>query len=479
MPPIKGKNKKAQEQANQREHYRKRLDSWLNENNALDAQDVAVKATITADDAKQLLGWAEVEEDHHFIDENGCKVVCYNNAKNRAATDGDVEKIIQDILHRHYSYNGESIVFGNNGNLLSGQKRLKALVLAEQRRTGPNANHWAVYWDGPCFIEAIVVYNVDESMKTTRTLDNTRPRTVADALYTDPELSKYSPMDRRKIAKLLDVAIRTVWRRTGQADNLFITKITNAEMISFKERHPQIVKAVKHIFDEDGRQKRRISGSNRWISAGVAAGLLYLMGCSGSDEADYNAPKKTKANPYLQKNEKALDWSRWEQACEFFVMLASIDDSGKPLDPQWDEFIENLRKVRRPVDDPTDKENGYIFTDGSTQERAAALAKAWNVYRSDEKPTPGLFKMKWERSDRTGLHTLAEDPDVGGIDQGHNPFKPSVSLNGSGGSGDVTSVGYDYDVPNGQEEAAPQYELAPDDLDSANESNRLVRSSSP
>lgn len=410
MPEVKesaAKKSMKEDRSLQMKHAFNLSRKWLKEN-ALDARNQDVKSALTAEDAKRLLGWKEVENEHHFIDCEGRKICCLNNRNNRAFRESDARCVAQDILNLNYAFNAESIVIGTEGNVLSGQHRLIGLVFAEQLRSGPQSAHWSCYWPNPVVVESIVVYNVDESLRVTRTIDNTRPRTVSDALYVDPELSRYNPKDRKYLARLIDAAIRVVWRRTGHADILFRSKRTNAEMLSFKDRHPRILLAVKHVHEEDGME-RRVSGPGRWLPAGVAAGLLYLMGCSRSDGDAYRVPKPNK-NGLIERVEKGLDWSLWEKACEFWVMLAAnVKD---------DEFLKNARKTRRPVDDPSDKYQGYLYHDGSTAERVAAICKAWQVFVSGEKPTPGLFRLNYAKSELTGLPILLEDPVVGGIDLG-------------------------------------------------------------
>ena len=220
----------------------------------------------------------------------------------------------------------------------------------------------------------------------------------------------------------------------------FQSKRTNAEMMSFRERHPRITKCAKHIFDEDG-STRRISGPGRWLPAGVAAGLLYLMSSAKSDGDAYRNPRPNKAG-LVQRSEKDLDFSLWEKACEFWVMLASVDEHGHCPDPNFNDFVRNMRRVRRPEQiatvDGTNQGTSedpkqpviYIYSAGTTLEKTAAICKAWKVFLSGEKPTPGLFKLAYSFDAKTGLPSLAEDPDCGGIDLGNTPHFPAVGANG-------------------------------------------------
>lgn len=444
--PVKtksnGKKQTRAEREQAQEHARVLLKKWL-KTNALDAMSQDVKTTLMADDAKRLLGWMEVEQDHQFVDRLGNKIVCYNNMNNRPWSNADIDKIAQDILTCRYAFNGETIVIGVDGNVIQGQKRLIALVFAEQMRASSQQLHWSTYWNGPCSIECVVVYNVDASMKTTRTLDNTKPRTVADSLFTDSELAKFNTDERRKFAKVFELAISVLWKRTGRSNDFFTSKKTSSELLSYKDRHPHLIKAVKHIWEEESRNEngtslRRISGPGRWIGAGTAAALLYLMGCSQSREKVYNSPKPNKEG-IVEVFEKGLDWGMWEKACEFWVMLASVGDDLKAADPRDDDFIKNLRRVRQPVENSSDKYSGYVFLEGSSNERAAALCKAWNVWIGGEKPTPGMFKLAFKTS-ASGKIQLDEDPTVGGIDLGNYPHRPSQSADGdTGGSDQATN----------------------------------------
>lgn len=441
MPDHKsGATKKGLSPKDNESHCKKLAEKWLKDHGI--SADSA-KTRLTATEAKLLLGWTEVADSAacHFTDEDGKSIVCFNNQSNRLLPKSVIRTMALDILNRNWAYNGESIIISREGNVLSAQRRLLGLVLAEQLRL--RYKHWEAYWSEPCFIEAVVIYDVNDSPKTMRTVDNTRPRTVFDVFFTNPALAKIKSNNRKltvkertKLAKIMNTAVRVVWRRSGMEENMFHSRYSNSELISFYERHPRLLQAALHVFEEDaddegekakqgGKYGLKISRPGRWLNAGTAAALLYLMGTSTSDKEAYHNPKANK-DGIRERSEKSLDFANWEKACNFWTMLAGEDESG--------DYIRAAGSVRRPCDDPNDKISGRIFSEGTTVERVCVLVKAWECYLRGDKPTVAKLKLRYDKNKDaegnplpnpvTGLYDascLNDDPTCGGIDCGWNP----------------------------------------------------------
>lgn len=374
---------------------------------------------LTAERASEYLGWEVEEEKGSFGDEYlltdliGNRVRCRNNTHNRPFSEQWCHQLLADILHRRFRLNGETIIIGRTGLVLSGQHRLIALVLAQQE-ANKEGDLWKEEWpDGNVFIETLVVEGVSEDQATVRTLDNVKPRTLSDVLFTDEEMWRDLPTKARKeITKIAEFAIRLVMYRTGARKVLGAMR-THGEAIDFLNRHPRIKEAVSHIYRADEK------GISQLISPGYAAGMMYLMGMSASDRDTYLGPD-------LIGEERHCDDSLWEKAKQFWA------DIGK----QVDEFQE-LRMAQRPnpVYDPDADEGtisygkymGYIFPNkgsadraGSVTEKLAWIINAWNLYKEDRPLTadeyPDGIVPAYIMPGDSNVAIPEESPVVGGID---------------------------------------------------------------
>ena len=97
-----------------------------------------------------------------------------------------------------------------------------------------------------------------------------------------------------------------------------------------------------------------------------------------------------------QRNESVLDWSRWEQACDFFVLVSGKSDEVQPI---------------RNVLAEMQQQNENI----SQRERWALTIKAWNQYVNAGPITEKDIRLCYE-IDKDGINRLAEQPVIGGID---------------------------------------------------------------
>lgn len=367
---------------------------------------------LTADRAKELLGWeteadyiaklktvdANLNEDDakkifakdaFLTDKEGMKVALRNNTRNRPWQESVTESYVQDMLKKHWEFNGETVIIGQYAHVLSGQHRLIALVFAEQLRTSENESaHWAEFWDGPVTMPAVVVYGIEESPRVTRTIDNVKSRTLSDVLYADSDLFKdYNISERKSIARAAEYAVKFLWERTGEGDtarNSFAPKRTHSEALEFLDRHARLKDCIKFIMDED-KGKGNIA---RFLYPGHAAALLYMMGCSGTSEdkiQDYFGDRPPR--------EKHLKFDNLKKAKMFWSDLARSEVS-----------MANVILARCPVrGDSVDDEgnidmNGKVFDtynndkrqlgDGSQAEQVAILIRAWNHYVKDESIEP-------------------------------------------------------------------------------------------
>lgn len=351
--------------------------------------DVCVGETaITIDDAKELLGWEEAADGKTYCKEifalSKLKVVLTKNVTNRPIYTSVVQTLKQEILRKRWVLNGEPIIVGKTGLVLNGQHTLIALVLAcLEWESDPE--HWTDYWPSSPTLEKIVVSGVDESDNTVNTMDTCKPRSLADVLYRSEYFSSLHSGERKVVAKMADYAIRLLWHRTGAKFNAFAPIRTHAESLDFIARHPKLLEAVRHVNEESGKE----SCISTYTHPGYTAGLLYLMGCSSTDPGDYRAS----ANP----DESTLDWSQWDKACDFIVLLSAGGSE--------------TSAVKRIM--ANSLEEGSL----GVAERWGIISNAWLAYSSGKAITEKSLALSYLEDDN-GYRRLSDHPSVGGIDLG-------------------------------------------------------------
>jgi hypothetical protein len=321
----------------------------------------------------------------HCVNILGEKVICWNNAHNRAFDEEWCKALIQTILYGHWAgphtipgetVNGETIRISKYGRVLSGQHQLTALILAAEvmakhREQGvdhpdrPKYPTWSKH--GAPFIETIVVRGLSEDPRVLMTVDYVKPRTVADVFYTSDTFKSATPPDRKELCRTLAGAVDFLWTRTKA-----LGYRTHPEVVGFLERHKKLLKCVEHLHTTNSVAGGRKIGELR-LTAGRCAALMYVMASSGPG---------TDGDVYRNEDppsEKNLDWSLWDLAEEFWTLLADGQD-----------YLPLRRALRRLV--PMAKVSGdreRAEADGIERiaEKLAILAKAWEVVR--EYPTAG------------------------------------------------------------------------------------------
>ena len=350
---------------------------------------------LDAEQARDLLGW-EAETDtvkfgssYLLTDEEGKKVRCLKNLRNRPLNTGNVEALKQEILNRRWRFNGEPIIVGQTGTLLNGQHTLIALVLADQVRKGNQSEHWDAVWgDDPLRIDKAIVFGVVEDDSIINTMDTCKPRTLADVLYRSPYFADKKEGDRKKLASILDHAVRMMWSRTGAGIDAFAPRRTHAEALAFIDAHPSLLKCVKHVYEEESE-----GSVTHFLSLGYMAALVYLMGASEANREKYEDGGRT---------EQAIGkLKRLNDACDYVTMLAGGSAE--------------VKAVRDGINALVDPETGVYI--GSLGERIAIIVKGWNAYAVRGKATPKDVALDYTQ-DEDGYRVLNETPTLGGIDVG-------------------------------------------------------------
>jgi hypothetical protein len=324
-------------------------------------------------------------------DARGEKVRCWMCSRNRPFDEAWMQRLAQDRLNGHWHFNGEATIVGKSGQVLSAQHRLISLVIAEQRRQ--DDPFWAKRWPQPLIYEGVIVVGVDEDLETTNTLDNTKPRTLGDVLYTsDTFRDVESAYDRKKLTRMLDRAVDFLWDRT-RAGGEYHRFQTHSESQEFLARHSRLLAAVKHLYTEDSDNLISVNK----LSVGQCAAICYLMGSARSDWAEY-------ASLGEAPDEKVLDWSLWDKAKRFWVDLAK------------GQLGAVTAAIGAAMDD-TAKLSVW---------KQVILAKAWAAYAKGQPVTTDALAVKFnlDESGRRHLDSCEWELRFGGIDQG--PRRPKA-----------------------------------------------------
>ena len=349
---------------------------------------------LTVELAKQFLGWQDEEtyraqclkdnvegcrngvkegwlteaqigfgENYDFLDVNGVKIRLLSNYRNRPFKRKHCMALSQNILTKEYRYNGENVIIGKTGLVISGQHRLVAVVFAEQRRTSDKEKYrWAEFWDGPVYIETNIAVGIDEDQKTVSTIDNVMPRDLSDVFYTMDLYRDMNPLERREITRYLGRAVDFLWARCGGSGGVNgrpRVYETHPMATEYLDRHPKLKEAVAHVFSLNGdRQLSKIG-----LSPGYSAAVLYMMACYADD---YEAYANADPNP----NESVLDMKHWKKACQFWTGLSqsvvkAAKGEAEPI------------TVHKALATLSDEE---ISAEGRLTEKMVILAKAWSAY---------------------------------------------------------------------------------------------------
>jgi hypothetical protein len=375
---------------------------------------------VTVDMAKKLLGWTVVTDGpFHLIDAENQKVWLRNNVHNRRFNPRRSMMYEQEILNRRYKFNMESLVIDHHGHINSAVHRLVGLVRAGQRWGGDQRSYWLQKWPVEPYIESVVCFGASDDADVLRTYDNVLPRSLEDIFYTQSELFErkvFSEVDLVKLTHMLKWCIRVLWVRLRIDRNAYVSIQTPSESLEFLDRHPRVVKCVRHVWEED--KDKLVS---RWLNPGHASALLYLMSAHDSDPDRYYGRGPGRKDGFTEEysESRGFKWSHHEQACEFWRLLCSNDPSFDPI-----------RKARRPTEGDDRRATGKVFTAdgrdaGTTDEKMGTLVKAWLKFVAGEKFMEPELHLHYEtKRNENGLvisADLDEWPSMPGIDRG--PWK--------------------------------------------------------
>lgn len=421
------------------EEMAKKILKWQTEKE-FTAQEMAKNKELTEEACAKIFRMADEYGAPAFIfkDEENNWVRCWTNWGNRPFDDTHMRGLAQTVLTRRWADsrngtdmtdNGEAIILSQTGRVDSGQHRLIAIPIAcqIQRKNPKRWNLWSK--ENPPSIECLISVGVSENPLVTETLDNVKPRTVADNLMTSAHFLNLNNSERRECTRMLEKAIAFAWKRSGAQGYM-----TNQACLEFLKLHPTLEVLVRHLFDEN--KNRGISLLR--LSPGQMAGVAWLMATSASDLDVYQ-----NANP---PSEKKMDLSRLELAQDFFVMLSS-----SPPDKQVKAVHHAIGGM---VGDDTEGLGGRQF------EKLAVLGRAWAILAANPKAIiteDDVALTYWD--DALGVKHLLPDSDgylnyFGGVDLGEKA-KKTASEDGKEGIEGV-------EAPDPKEDSTPKPKLAKD-----------------
>ncbi len=381
----------------------------------------AGKNALKAEEAKKLLDWRVVMQKGagQFVDMEGREVVCDNNVRNRPLHWPTTLERMQDILTKNFRLNGEAMSIGKTGLILSAQKRLIALVLADQVRNGRQKERWDEVWgEGvPVSIECLISFGVEETPEVIRTIDNVQPRTLQDVLFTEAKVfGKANEADKKVLFRMIDHGIKVLWDRAGAVMDAYVPRKTHTQALEWLDAHPTLKEAcvLLHTLYSRGNEGKGVEEYGQgagWVSnceqlpPGNALALFYLMAASATDGADYHQARREGE----AKEKGLIKWGNWDLAVRFWSLMTGKDNPKGGIAPAVRTALANLRK------------DGF---NARTPEKAAVLVNAWLEFIADGGKEVGIrpdnIFPELEVSDSTGNRFLKSVPLVGGIDLG--PF---------------------------------------------------------
>lgn len=348
-----------------------------------------------------------------LVDEEGHRVTCWNNDRNREFDPVWSRKLAQDMLNGEFEFNGETVVISRTGQVTSGQHRLAALILADQILQSGKSHRLAERWPDGISIKTLVVTGGSDDPRVLRTVDQTKPRSLSDVISTSPLFMAMDPATKKECCRMLQAAVDLFWRRSGAADEEHgripggrsPKKLqTNAASMEFLDNHPRLVDAVVHVQGENAK-KRPISVLG--ISAGHTAALMYLMAASEDDVDAYRLG--------MPRSEESLSLELWEQAKEFVILLCG-GINATAVRPAFQEAMAKLQNFSGQEVD------GVQQAQDNVSAKHALICKAWHAWRENQIVTEEDLVLDVGVG-ANGLPCLLTKPDFGGIDAGDKPDK--------------------------------------------------------
>jgi hypothetical protein len=315
------------------------------------------------------------------------KVICWNSTTNRPFEEPRALQYCQDILNREWQFNLETIILGETGITEQGNHRLIGLVLAGQR--WQQNKHWNNdVWQEEPRIQSLIARGASEDPKVILSLDNVKPRSEADSIFTSPIFAHHDVGPRKLLSKMLANARDLLWKRTQARKDSFMCMQTHTATADFIARHPKLIEATEHLYKQN---LGYVFSRTLKVYPGQAAAMMYLMAAANTD---------TDRTDYATKRQEAeCDMGLWEKAKTFFTTLAMTQEA-------------ELRPVRQALSRIVDvADDGVLHR---MTEKLAILALAWNAWHANGKVKDSDLELRYDEA----MTTLLDPYSIGGIDFG-------------------------------------------------------------
>lgn len=341
---------------------------------------------ITVEKMKEILGWREgTAEFYHLKDRDDKYIILDNSTRNRPFSMSLAEMYVQEHLNKRWRLNGENLIIGKYGEVISGQHRGAALILAEQDRV--KEPRWQENWPDTITMSTFVAVGVEETDDVVNTVDTGKPRSLSDTIYRSEHFADLPPKPRKRASSMADWCIRMLWQRTGAQADAFSPRRTHGASLEFLDNHRKIRQAVRHVLEEDAD-----GGISAVLSPGYSSAMLYLMAAGKTDPVKYRAKAEEG-----QRSEKYLDFSLLDKAMEFWLLLGQ---EGSDISKSVSHKIKQLNR-RQNAD-------GEMIP-ATLDEKMIVVTYAWLAFLDGKEP-------KFPREE----DLLKNPPLLGGIDLGED-----------------------------------------------------------
>lgn len=357
--------------------------------------------TLNAEKAKELLGWKEesdydkVPKKEHFLTYKkvvedkkvSVKVWLENNQTNRPFKSGASKRYFSEIMRGKWKLNGETIAISEKKNIVDGQNRLIALVLASSEFED-NYGETIKKFPGlkgltEIAIPVILVEGISDEKEVGDTANLGVSRSLKDVIFRNHNF-KGSIKEQTLHAKVQAGALRLAWLRMNGKTVSSAPHFPHSEALEFEKKHPKLAEQTKAVcgfdFNAETGEKSCIS---KYVSLSYASALSYLFATSDTTG-------------------KKIDLGLMAMATEFWQKLASGESKGSG------DLFGVLRSTLLACGASGKSERDEI---------CGIIIKAMLLFK--EGKVNGIAKkdLTMKRKKDGDKFVLAEEPRLGGLDQ--------------------------------------------------------------
>jgi len=188
------------------------------------------------------------------------------NTANRNINRQNIDKYARDMKAGKWRLNGETVIFADNGRLLDGQNRMHAIIKAGVP------------------VQMLVVGNIPSDAMSS--IGTGKSRNFANVLQIDGHANSHS---------LQTLVRRALLWKAGYRTNSGNFKPTNAEMLDFLEKHPDLEFSAEIAGQLYGRTllPRSVVSLSHWLFASIDAGeATWFLARIADEDVPRNHPAR-------------------------------------------------------------------------------------------------------------------------------------------------------------------------------------------